>query len=177
MSLRVVHLIETDLTIGGADATWVTTGEIQFNTVTDTFKKVTAAVLRNSAAKVFPTGTLLMAMYGQGKTRGQVAKLSIEAAPNQASAANRPQYKHDGASRRIRGCASWPTTLTCTRAFSVWPPPCSGSGGAPRVSPRALTVESRQAASSYTDTAMGCVQPGKRLCGGPPPASNQERPP
>lgn len=71
----------------GGDIPWVTTGEIQFNTITDTTEKITVAGLKNSSAKLFPAGTLLMAMYGQGKTRGQVAKLGIEAATNQNSAA------------------------------------------------------------------------------------------
>lgn len=69
------------------DIPWVTTGEIQFNTITDTAEKISAEGLTNSSAKLFPPGTLLMAMYGQGKTRGQVAKLAIEAATNQNSAA------------------------------------------------------------------------------------------
>jgi type I restriction enzyme, S subunit len=71
----------------GGDVPWVTTGEIQFNTITDTAEKITSAGLQNSSAKLFPPGTLLMAMYGQGKTRGQVAKLEIEASTNQACAA------------------------------------------------------------------------------------------
>jgi type I restriction enzyme S subunit len=71
----------------GGDVPWVTTGEIQFNTITDTAEKITSAGLKNSSAKLFPPGTLLMAMYGQGKTRGQVAKLGIEASTNQACAA------------------------------------------------------------------------------------------
>ncbi|MEK8024549.1 restriction endonuclease subunit S [Pseudaquabacterium rugosum] len=79
----------------GGDVPWVTTGEIQFNTITDTAEKITAAGLKNSSAKLFPPGTLLMAMYGQGKTRGQVAKLGIEAATNQACAAI---HLHDGCS-------------------------------------------------------------------------------
>ena len=69
------------------DIPWVTTGEVQFNTITDTAEKITAKGLKNSSAKLFPPGTLLMAMYGQGKTRGQVAKLAIEATTNQACAA------------------------------------------------------------------------------------------
>ncbi|MBD5801881.1 EcoKI restriction-modification system protein HsdS [Azoarcus sp. Aa7] len=71
----------------GGDIPWVTTGEIQFNTITDTAEKITEAGLKGSSAKLFPPGTLLMAMYGQGKTRGQVAKLGIEASTNQNSAA------------------------------------------------------------------------------------------
>lgn len=69
------------------DIPWVTTGEIQFNTITGTTEKITPAGMKNSAAKLFPAGTLLMAMYGQGKTRGQVARLGIDATTNQACAA------------------------------------------------------------------------------------------
>lgn len=71
----------------GGDIPWVTTSEIRFNTITDTAEKITDAGLKNSAAKLFPPGTLLLAMYGQGKTRGQVAKLGMSAATNQACAA------------------------------------------------------------------------------------------
>ena len=79
----------------GGDIPWVTTGEIQFNTITDSTEKITAAGLQNSSAKRFPPGTLLMAMYGQGKTRGQVAQLGIEAATNQACAAIQLQNSYD----------------------------------------------------------------------------------
>ena len=79
----------------GGSVPWVTTGEIQFNTITDSNEKITEAGLKNSSAKLFPPGTLLMAMYGQGKTRGQVAKLAIEAATNQNSAAIMLTEGHD----------------------------------------------------------------------------------
>ncbi|MEI2677685.1 MAG: restriction endonuclease subunit S [Burkholderiaceae bacterium] len=79
----------------GGSVPWVTTGEIQFNTITDTVEKITEAGLKNSSAKLFPPGTLLMAMYGQGKTRGQVAKLGIEASTNQACAAILLHNGHD----------------------------------------------------------------------------------
>lgn len=79
----------------GGSVPWVTTGEIQFNTITDTAEKITEAGLKNSSAKLFPPGTLLMAMYGQGKTRGQVAKLGIEACTNQNSAAILLNEGHD----------------------------------------------------------------------------------
>ena len=79
----------------GGTVPWVTTGEIQFNTITDTAEKITEAGLKNSSAQLFPPGTLLMAMYGQGKTRGQVAKLAIEASTNQNSAAILLNEGHD----------------------------------------------------------------------------------
>jgi type I restriction enzyme S subunit len=82
-------------TYWGGSIPWVTTGEIRFNTITDTAEKITGAGLKNSSAKLFPPGTLLLAMYGQGKTRGQVAKLGIEAATNQACAAILLSDGHD----------------------------------------------------------------------------------
>lgn len=66
---------------------WVTTAEVQFKVIECTAEKITEAGLANSSAKLFPIDTILMAMYGQGKTRGQVAKLGIEASTNQACAA------------------------------------------------------------------------------------------
>ena len=71
----------------GGTIPWVTTAEVDFNTITDTAEKITEEALNNSSAKLFPKGTILMAMYGQGKTRGKVAKLGIKASTNQACAA------------------------------------------------------------------------------------------
>lgn len=71
----------------GGHIPWVTTAEVQFGTIFNTSEKITEAGLANSSAKLFPVNTILMAMYGQGKTRGKVAKLGIEATTNQACAA------------------------------------------------------------------------------------------
>lgn len=66
---------------------WITTSQIQFNTITEAEESITEAGLNGSAAKIFPEGTILMAMYGQGKTRGKVAILGFRASTNQACAA------------------------------------------------------------------------------------------
>lgn len=71
----------------GGSIQWVKTGEVDYCVINDTEEKITAAGLANSSAKIFPAGTLLMAMYGQGITRGKVAILGIEAATNQACVA------------------------------------------------------------------------------------------
>ncbi len=76
---------------------WVKTGEIRFNTIRDTEEKITPLALKESSARLYPAGTLLMAMYGQGKTRGQVARLGIGAAINQACAAISPERADDAA--------------------------------------------------------------------------------
>ena len=65
---------------------WVTTKEIGFNTIRFAEESISAAGLKNSAAKLLAPGTLLLALYGQGKTRGKVASLGLRAATNQACA-------------------------------------------------------------------------------------------
>lgn len=66
---------------------WVTTTLIDFNTIDAANEYITAIGLKESSAKLFPKNTILIAMYGQGITRGKVAILGIEAATNQACAA------------------------------------------------------------------------------------------
>lgn len=74
---------------------WVTTSLIDFNVITEVDEFISEAGLENSSAKVFPKDTVLIAMYGQGKTRAKVAMLGIAAATNQACAAILPNDKVD----------------------------------------------------------------------------------
>jgi type I restriction enzyme S subunit len=73
------------------DIPWVTTGLIDFNTITKVEEHITQLGVENSSAKVFPKGTVLMAMFGQGVTRAKVALLGIDAAFNQACVAIVPK--------------------------------------------------------------------------------------
>lgn len=66
---------------------WVTSGAVNAGTITAASEYVTELALTETNAKVFPAGTLLVAMYGEGQTRGRVAELGIDAATNQALAA------------------------------------------------------------------------------------------
>jgi len=66
---------------------WLKTGEINWAPIREADEFITEEGLANSSAKLAPPGTMLMAMYGQGVTRGRVALLEIEAAYNQACAA------------------------------------------------------------------------------------------
>ena len=66
---------------------WVKTGEISYKVISMTKEKITDEGLNKSSARIIPKGTLLMAMYGQGVTRGKVAILGIDASINQACAA------------------------------------------------------------------------------------------
>lgn len=69
------------------DIPWVTTGELEGGYIKSTNESITSQALSETSLRVYPAGTLLMAMYGQGKTRGTVAKLGIDATVNQACAA------------------------------------------------------------------------------------------
>ncbi|MDU8688756.1 restriction endonuclease subunit S [Faecalibacterium wellingii] len=66
---------------------WITTGELESGCVTASKECVTEKALKETALKLYHKGTVLIAMYGQGKTRGTAAVLGIEATVNQACAA------------------------------------------------------------------------------------------
>lgn len=73
------------------DIPWVKTGEIFWNEIFDTEEKITSEALKNSSAKIYPVGTVLLAMYGQGLTRGRASILKIESSVNQAVCALCPR--------------------------------------------------------------------------------------
>lgn len=68
----------------GGGIPWVKTGELNDGYIENIEESITEEGLMNSSAKVFPKDTLLMAMYGQGKTRGTTGCLTRESAINQA---------------------------------------------------------------------------------------------
>ncbi|KAB7766217.1 restriction endonuclease subunit S [Xanthomonas maliensis] len=66
---------------------WVTSAATGLSFCKEAKEFVTPLALRECSLKLFSPGTLLLAMYGEGKTRGQVTELKIQAACNQACAA------------------------------------------------------------------------------------------
>ena len=85
----------TESAYWNGDVPWVTTSLVDFGVITSAEEFITAQGLKSSSAKLFPEGTVLMAMYGQGKTRGKVALLGVKAATNQACAAILPRKDID----------------------------------------------------------------------------------
>ena len=85
---------------------WVKTAQIQNCTITAECvdEWITQEGLEQSSARMIPKGTILMAMYGQGKTRGQVAILGIDATINQACAAIllKPEANRDYVYQQLR---------------------------------------------------------------------------
>lgn len=66
----------------GGDIPWVKSGELGDGIVSETSETITEEGLNSSSAKLFPAGTLCIAMYGA--TVGKVGTLAIPAATNQA---------------------------------------------------------------------------------------------
>lgn len=69
------------------DIPWVSSGEVQFSRITMTKENITEDGLSNSSTRINPIGSVMLGMIGEGKTRGQVSILDIEAANNQNCAA------------------------------------------------------------------------------------------
>ena len=61
---------------------WINSGELSRTVITSTSNFITEEGLKNSNAKLFPSGTILVAMYGA--TAGKVSFLAFEASTNQA---------------------------------------------------------------------------------------------
>lgn len=72
---------------------WIKTGEVDTPLITSAEEHISDTAIAETNCKLFPVGTLLIAMYGQGKTRGKVGMLGIPAATNQACAAILPSQK------------------------------------------------------------------------------------
>ncbi|MDR3640248.1 MAG: restriction endonuclease subunit S [Humidesulfovibrio sp.] len=68
---------------------WASSGEVAFCRIKATKETVSELGYQNSSIKLHPKGTILIAMIGEGKTRGQVAILDIPACHSQNSAAIR----------------------------------------------------------------------------------------
>jgi len=67
----------------GGGVPWVSSGEVANGRIASTRETISQLGLRESSAKIYPIGTVLIAMIGEGKTRGQAAILDIEASTNQ----------------------------------------------------------------------------------------------
>ncbi|HIF7746162.1 TPA: restriction endonuclease subunit S [Escherichia coli] len=66
---------------------WMSSGEVNLKNIERTEKYITEAGLNNSSAKLVPRNSVVIALAGQGKTRGKVARIRIALATNQSLAA------------------------------------------------------------------------------------------
>ena len=66
---------------------WINSSSTNCTYITEASEYITEKAINETNCKIYPIGTLIVAMYGEGKTRGQVSELLIESATNQACAA------------------------------------------------------------------------------------------
>ncbi|MFX4277751.1 restriction endonuclease subunit S [Aliarcobacter butzleri] len=97
----------TSLTAGGTPSTqikdywnpkevpWLSSGEVNKKNIYFTDNMISKQGLNNSAAKFIPKYSVLIALAGQGKTRGTVAISEIELTTNQSVASILPSEKLD----------------------------------------------------------------------------------
>ncbi len=109
------------------DIPWVSSGEVKNNIIFETAEKITQTGFENTSVKLLPIGTVLIAMIGEGKTRGQSAILQIPATTNQNVAAIIIDSHHieskylwywlqmNYAKNREIGGGSGPQALNCQR--------------------------------------------------------------
>lgn len=87
----------------GGKIPWVTSGALNESFVAEASDYVTEVALTETNLHVYPKHTLLIAMYGEGKTRGKCSELLIEATTNQAIAA----IVQNGLSAELRKYMKW----------------------------------------------------------------------
>lgn len=85
------------------DIAWVTSGALNDALVREPSGYVTLQALNETNLRLYPIGTLVVALYGEGKTRGKCSELAIEATTNQAIAA----IVMEGDSSNWRGFFKW----------------------------------------------------------------------
>lgn len=68
----------------GGDMPWIGSGEVNQSVVRTPTAHITRQAVENSATKLFPKDSLIMALAGQGKTKGTVARMGIDAYGNQS---------------------------------------------------------------------------------------------
>lgn len=66
---------------------WINSGAVNQSLVTEPSAFITRDAFNHSSAKWIPNGSLVMALAGQGKTKGMVAQLAIDSTCNQSMAA------------------------------------------------------------------------------------------
>lgn len=75
---------------------WLASGEVNQGTITEATAFISEEALDKSSAKWVPAGAVLMALAGQGKTKGMVARLAFRSTCNQSLAAIIPRSSLDG---------------------------------------------------------------------------------
>lgn len=72
---------------------WLKSGEVESDSIAETTEHISERALRSSAARLVPAGSTVVAMYGQGDTKGRAGFVVSPVATNQAVLALVPDTK------------------------------------------------------------------------------------
>ena len=78
----------------GGEIRWMSSGEVNLKRVFEVKGRITELGFKNSSARIVPPHSILIALAGQGKTRGTVAINKVELTTNQSLAAVVPKSKN-----------------------------------------------------------------------------------
>jgi len=85
----------SNLNYYNGDIPWVKTGELNGELINTTEEHLTELGIRESSCKIYPKNSILVAMYGQGKTRGKVGLTNVQVTTNQACAVIEPNSDYN----------------------------------------------------------------------------------
>jgi type I restriction enzyme, S subunit len=74
---------------------WLVSGDIHQKEIFECAGRITEAGMKNSNAKYLPVNSVIIALSGQGKTRGTVALLRLRATCNQSLVSINPKDKSE----------------------------------------------------------------------------------
>lgn len=77
----------------GGNIKWIVSGDVNKEFIYDVEGRITELGLKNSNARMLPIDSVLIALNGQGKTRGTAAVLKTEATCNQSIVAFIPKNR------------------------------------------------------------------------------------
>jgi len=77
------------------DVPWIKSTEVDWGVIESTSESLSESGVRSARLKTFPRNTVVVALYGQGVTRGKCAITAIPATMNQACAGIRPSEHLD----------------------------------------------------------------------------------
>ena len=91
----------TEYYVGGK-ISWITSAATCDNIIKSATDYITELAVQETNCQIYPVGTLVVAMYGEGKTRGQISELGIAACTNQACAAIQVWGGNAGVSQLVK---------------------------------------------------------------------------
>jgi len=149
---------------------WLPTRKVNDSFIVAADEFVTSDALRECPLPLVPAGSVLVAMIGQGKTRGMAAYLGIDACVNQNFAYVIPGPEVDAwflyhvlsadyAGLRAGGRGSQQDALNCSilRAYPLPLPPLSEQK---RIAETMAKLRARRAAEEGVDAALGRLERG-----------------